>query len=344
MLRKLLNLKISLLYAVVPVIIAVALLLILKMQPGLLHTSATPIITYVTPDPKAPECGDNSFRLKGFEYIKPLINETRDCESARFATLKDNIKNLVNTETTSGNITTASVYIKSFNAGEDWTAINPRTEYNPASPGKLPVLIAYLKKSESVPGLLDKELLYSKDTRAIPSQSIAFDSIRPGRKYKIRDLLYSMIVNCDNHATALLRDNIDDACYRRIFTDLAMDTNKIADGNYKFKVREFSMFLEVLYNACYLNNQSSEYGSSLLAQCKYKDGILKNLPPQIKMIHKFGEYTSGNDRELHESAIVYINNSAYLITVMTRGRDYNKLSSVIAQISKLVYDYMNISA
>ena len=343
MFKKLLQTKISLPYVAIPALIALAILLFLKMRPESVQDTRDLAPTLTATTDEGPDCGDSSFRLKGFQYIKPLVNESRECESPRYASLKENIKNLVDDETKAGTITAASVYIKSFGQGEDWTSVYPHIAYAPASLGKVPILITYLKKSETTPGLLDKDVHYVKDSRPIPAQNFKFDSITPGHTYKVKDLLYYMIANSDNHATSLLQDNIDFADFRKTFTDLGMDASKLVDTNYKFRAREFSIFLEALYNAGYLNITSSEYGSSLLAQCKFKDGILKKLPPQVKAIHKFGEYAAGNERQLHESAIIYINNNAYLITIMTKGNDFSKLSDLMGQISKMVYDYMNMS-
>ena len=344
MFKKILNVKISLLYVIAPVVAAILFFFFFKKP--LTEQQPTDNATGVdlsSSDNHNPDCGDNSFRLKGFQYIKPLVNESRDCESARYAPLKDRLKNMIDDEAKARNIKTASVYIKSFAPGEDWTSVNPGNEYHPASLGKVPILITYLKKSENSPSLLDKEVSYLKDSRQIPPQNFTFDSIKIGRRYKIRELLYYMIANSDNHATSLLQDNIDFPSYKQTFTDLGMDANKLIDTNYKFKAKEFSIFLEALFNAGYLNSTSSEYASTLLAQCKFKDGILKKLPPNVKVIHKFGEYASGDDKELHESAIIYIDNTAYLITIMTKGHDFKNLSELMGQISKMVYDYMNTS-
>ena len=345
MFKKILNVKISLLYVIAPVLAAALFFLFLRKpvsDPQPADNVASVNINSNT-EIHNPDCGDNSFRLKGFQYIKPLVNESRDCESARYAPLKERLKNMIDDETKAGNITTASVYIKSFAPGEDWTSVNSSTEYHPASLGKIPILITYLKKSETSASLLEKEVAYLKDSRQIPSQNFNFDSIKVGRRYKIKELLYYMIANSDNHATCLLQDNIDFPSFRQTFTDLGMDANKLIDTNYKFKAKEFSIFLEAIFNAGYLNMTSSEYASSLLAQCKFRDGILKKLPPQVKAIHKFGEYASGDNKELHESAIIYIDNTAYIITIMTKGHDFKNLSDLMGQISKMVYDYMNTS-
>ena len=345
MLKKLLSVKISFLYLIPAAIVGMIFFVVFNKQSGITNEGGDGSANVrVTAENTTVECGENTFRLKGFKYIKPLINEDRECESSRYSSLKENLKNYIEDQTRAGNISCASVYLKNLGPGEDWISVYPKLEYHPASLGKVPIMITYLKKSESNPGLLDKEVLYLRDSKKMPSQNFVSDSIRPGHKYKIRDLLYQMIANSDNHATLLLQDNIDFASFKKTITDLGFDDNKLIDTNYKFKAREYSIFFEALYNAAYLNSSSSEYASSLLAQCKFKDGILKNLPADVKVIHKFGEYAADEDRELHESAIIYVNNNAYLITIMTKGHDFSKLSDLMGHLSKMIYDYMNTSA
>ena len=345
MLRKLFSLKISLLYIVISTVIISSIFLVINRKVGGTSTRTdTSDVINVVPERATSSCGETPLRLQGFQYIKPIVNEERDCESSKYAYLKYNLKNFIDNQTKSGNLTSASVYIKSLGPGEDWTSVYSNLEYHPASLGKVPILITYLKKAETIPGMLDMTIAYAKDSKQMPNQHYTAASIKPGQKYKIRELLYYMIANSDNHATSLLQDNIDFASYKKTFTDLGISEQKFVDTNYKFKVKEFSIFLEALYNAGYLNITSSEYASSLLAQCKFKDGILKLLPPNVKAIHKFGEWEDGTNRELHESAIIYLNNNTYLITIMTRGSDYTKLSDIIGQLSKMVYDHMTTSA
>ncbi len=343
MLKKLLSLKISFLYLIPAVIVGMIFFFVFKKPTGINQDAGSNAI-HVSAENTTVECGENTFRLKGFKYIKPLINQDRECESSRYSALKENLKNFIEDQTRSGNISCASVYLKNLGPGEDWISVYPKLDYHPASLGKVPIMITYLKKSESVPGLLDKEIVYTRDSKIVPTQNFVTDSIRPGHKYKVRELLYQMIANSDNHATQLLQDNIDFASFKKTITDLGFDDAKLVDTNYKFKAREYSIFLEALYNAGYLNITSSEYASSLLAQCKFKDGILKNLPAGVKAIHKFGEYSADENKELHESAIIYINNNAYLITIMSKGHDFKKLSDLMGQLSKMVYDYMTTSA
>ena len=55
------------------------------------------------------------------------------------------------------------------------------------------------------------------------------------------------------------------------------------------------------------------------------------------MAHKFGESGTPVDKQLHESAIVYLDKKPYLLTVMTKGKDNASLSKLICEISSIVY-------
>ena len=43
-----------------------------------------------------------------------------------------------------------------------------------------------------------------------------------------------------------------------------------------------------------------------------------------------------SDPQLHETAIIYLNNNPVVLTIMTKGNNYNNLSDVIAQMSKMI--------
>jgi beta-lactamase class A len=86
----------------------------------------------------------------------------------------------------------------------------------------------------------------------------------------------------------------------------------------------------------------SEKALKLLSQIKYTDALVKGINnPQIIVSHKFGERTFNDtgEKQLHDCGIVYIPQKPYLVCIMTRGDDFTKLSSSIAQISKTIYQF-----
>ena len=94
--------------------------------------------------------------------------------------------------------------------------------------------------------------------------------------------------------------------------------------------------------ATYLNYQYSEESLNLLSQAAFKDGLVAQLPNNIKIAHKFGEHVVGqngvaNTIELHDCGIVYYPDHPYLICVMTKGTDITALAQLISNISLAAY-------
>lgn len=284
----------------------------------------------------------NVSRLKGYQFIKPLVNEEAECESARMATLKQDITSLIETEKQGGVILNTSVFIKELSSG-DWTSINPAETFLPGSLFKLPVMITILRMAEADPSLLNKKIFF--DPRRVINVPQTFNSkaIVPGQSYTVKELLSYMIEHSDNHATQLLNQVMSPEVLVKVFTDLGLAAPKPDPSSYlgyQIHTHEYSIFMEALYNGSYLTINQSEYATSLLANCNFGEGLVKGLPAGTRIAHKFGEAGSAQIHELHETGIVYLNNNAYLITVMTRGNDIKKLPPTIAEISAKVYAFM----
>ena len=97
-----------------------------------------------------------------------------------------------------------------------------------------------------------------------------------------------------------------------------------------------------MYNASYLSKDLSEYALNILAHTAYNNGIVKGLPGDVPVAHKFGERTVIQDRsrQLHDCGIVYLNHHTYLLCIMTRGTDYDQLSEIISRISNIIYEIL----
>ena len=77
----------------------------------------------------------------------------------------------------------------------------------------------------------------------------------------------------------------------------------------------------------------------ILSKTSFNKGMVAGLPKGVSISHKFGErgFSDSNIKQLHECGIVYMAGSPYLVCVMTRGTDFDQLSSVIADISGIIY-------
>jgi beta-lactamase class A len=275
---------------------------------------------------------------KGFELIKPILWAKPVDESPEYAALKASVTNLIEDNKNTGILTTASVYFMDLNNGA-WTYINPNENFHPASLVKVPLLITFLHEAEKNPQILDKKVTFEKQEN-VPTQHFNSLTIQLGNTYTIKELLKYMIVYSDNNATNLLNQHVDKEEFKKAFSDLNIPEPDLRDPNFLISAKRYSRFILVLYNASYLSNASSEYAMELLTQCNFKEGMVKQIPADTKVAHKFGEWGSNvnNVHELHESGIVYVKGKPYLLTIMTRGANPLQLTDVVSKISKVIYD------
>jgi beta-lactamase class A len=284
-------------------------------------------------------------RLQGnYQFINPLL----ECESTSFSqnvaldSLKKQITDTVDQLKNTHQISFASVYFRDLNEGP-WIGINEKEDFSPASLVKVPLMITYFKASETNPNILKQIIPLSPDY--INKQAILpMVTLNPHQSYTVEELITHMIVYSDNQAYELLQNNIDNQLLINTYTDLGIDITKALNdpnGNI-ISVKSYAAFFRILFNASYLNRDLSEKALKLLSQIKYTDALIKGINnSQIIVSHKFGErtFTDTGEKQLHDCGIVYIPQKPYLICIMTRGDDFTKLSSSIAQISKTIYQF-----
>jgi len=284
-------------------------------------------------------CGYDVKRLEGYKYIKPILFVDNQYESDELVQLKGTLNTIIENYKKSGVLNSASVYLKEYQ-NNGWMGINQDEKYLPGSLMKVPELITFLKMEELHPGTLDRVLtakaLYTADKHPLYLSK----SIEAGKSYTVRELLRYMIEYSDNNATSLLFENMDKAMFKKVFTDFNMTSPDLSAQNYLISSREYTYFMRSLYNASYLNIKNSEFATELLSKCNFKKGLVAGIPSNVKIAHKFGESGDPLEKDLSESGVIYLNSYPYTITIMTKGKDMNKLPEVIKQLSSAVYQYM----
>ncbi len=280
------------------------------------------------------------FRNHDYKFIRPLRIVDNQKESRELTGIKDALQQIITHRIASSELSVGSVYLREMNSGE-WISINSTELYHPGSLVKIPIMMSYLRKEEDNPGFLDTKITFKNPDPNIPKQTFNGKTIELGKSYTIKDLLNYMIKESDNNATFLLLRYMDQPSFQRVFTDLGMDKPRLDNIQYTLNVMQFSRFIRVLFNSSYLNEKNSEYALELLSQCSYDKGLISKLPKNTLVSHKFGEYSDNTTLELSETGLIFLEERPYLLTVMTRGKEINQLSSVIAEISEAVYDLMS---
>lgn len=278
----------------------------------------------------------------GYSYISPLLECFSDkSDSPENAKLQDNIKNSISQKIKEGKIVSASVYFRDL-ANGPWIGINESEKFTPASLLKVPIMITYYKMAENNPDILKKEILINGNYRGETVQNIIPQvKLENNKKYTVEKLIDQMIIESDNHAANILLTDISYDILNNTYNDLGLVFPSIDKPENYMTVKDYASFFRVLYNASYLNKFYSEKALHLLSQSRYQDGLVKKLPQNVQVAHKFGERKNGQIDQLHDCGIIYKENKDYLLCVMTRGNNFENLSQTIQDISALVYQNVN---
>ena len=287
-------------------------------------------------------------RIPDINY--PLINTLigyDNAEATNFGQLinfKAKIHDLIKKEIAQNNASTISIYFRDLNAGR-WISINGNESYMPASLLKVPLMITYYHLSETNPLLLTKQIKYDGNGNFDDRQNIQPDKkLKAGENYTVEQLINEMIIYSDNDSAELLLNNIGSEELNKMFKDMDIFLPGNLGAQDFLSVKNYALFLRILYGATYLNRTNSEKALELLSKSVFKDGLVSGVPDKTVVAHKFGEYklldpTNKNTikSEFHDCGIIYYPQEPYLLCVMTKGDDLSKLEKSVSDISGLVY-------
>jgi beta-lactamase class A len=286
------------------------------------------------------DCSYNIVRLDGYKRVRPLVSSEPMCESPRFDALRNSIGTLVDGMKAAGQVSSASVYLRDFRKAE-WTWYNGDEQYDPGSMLKVPLLLAWLAMYEQDPTALDKTFrCEQKDCDVLNTTAFPSEQAQLNLSYTVRQLLELSIVHSDNRATMMLLRHMPPEQYLNTFTELGLPKPAMQAKAYRMTVRDYSVFMKALYNSSVLSPIDSEYALDLMTRAEFNKGLVAGLPAGVDIAHKFGEAGTPQEKQLHETGLVYAAGNPYLITVMTRGSDVDSLASAIASVSRLVYERM----
>ncbi len=288
---------------------------------------------------------ENAINDKGFKYINPLLGcgSSPVPGSSNYTTISNTINNVIKYRTAMGDVSSVAIYLST---PDGRVLINPDEKFYPASLLKVPTMIAYYKLAEEDPKILDKKILYTGSDNDLNSLQFYKPSIKmvPGTYYTVAELLERLIGYSDNNAVPLLIKNIDNNELLEVYNDLGLRLPKESNADF-INVGTYANFFRVLYNGTYLDWDQSEKAMSLLAEHDFPQGIQAGVPAQIAVAQKFGEIDlSGNPdtppekvKELHDCGLVYYPNHPFILCIMTKGTNFEKLANVIQNIASTAY-------
>ncbi len=288
-------------------------------------------------NPKSKAQNDKQvLRQSGYKYISPLL-ECSDVRDISRGKVEEAMRDLIDNKIDSGDISYASVYFRDLNNGP-WIGINEQEKFTPASLLKVPLLMAYLKIVQSDPNILKEKITIEENPTSLTQNITPSSSVTVGAAYTVDELLQKIIVYSDNQAANALLKHIDTNDLNQTYSDLGIKTPS-GDATEDFmSVVEYASFFRILYNASYLNHDMSEKALEILSKSQFTQGLRAGVPDNVEIAHKFGERVFSSNNQLHDCGIVYKDKNPYLLCIMTRGEDFNKMVGVIKEISQLVYN------
>ncbi len=283
------------------------------------------------------------------ECIKqyPLTNRTLDCDTyddanAKLHELSGSIKDIADSYIAIGKAKRVSIWVRDLTTLQ-WASVNETERYAPASLFKTPLMITYFKLAEGNPAILNEKLVFVRSS-VLNSSNQDFEpasKLVAGEPYTINEYIEHMIVNSDNDAAAMLVNHLNPALFENTLVELGI---KIPGNmqNYDFvTVKSYGAIFRTLYNASYLDREYSQKALDLLSQTKFK-GMKELLPSETIAAHKFGERVVEDQSgpvtfQLHDCGIIYKGIHPYSLCIMTEGKDFPNLLSIIQNVSSLVY-------
>ena len=279
----------------------------------------------------------------GGRLTNPLLEcDVPEVVYSELRPFKYKVQDYVDKQFTAGKAKNIAVYFRDLNNGP-WFGINALENFSPASLLKVPVMIAYLRYANGDVSVLDTEFSPILAESGVSQVINPPEHLAEGKTYTIENLLYRMIAYSDNDAAATLIARIDQKALQQTFVDLGMVVPEERSLEDFMSVREYASFFRILFNASYLSRTMSERGLEYLTRSSFTNGIVAGVPAGITVAHKFGERSLGEGvRQLHDCGIIYYPKRPYVLCVMTRGSDFEKQANVISNISRIVWDEIDL--
>jgi beta-lactamase class A len=271
----------------------------------------------------------------------------------------EELKNQINTELAKHKGVFALAY-KNLLSGEE-ILINEKINFHAASTMKTPVLIEAYKQAKAGKYSIHDSLEIKNEFKSIvdgstyslnPTDDSEFDLYeKVGKKVKIYDLLYLMIIQSSNLATNSIIDlvgaeNVNKTMKEMGAVDIQVlrgveDTKAFRAGlnNTTTAYDQMLIFTQMAQGDA-VDKQSSDAMIDILLDQKFNDKIPAKLPKNVKVAHKTGWITGVN----HDAGMVILpDGRRYILVLLSKELENDKAAvKSMAKVSRMIYDYFVI--
>lgn len=236
-----------------------------------------------------------------------------------------------------------SIVLKDLGTNKTWKH-NPDDLFPSASLIKVPIMVAAFQKIHDGQLSLNDRLALRRRHRVGGSGSLKW---RPdGTKVTVKDLLYLMINESDNTATALIIETLGLNYVQQQFskmglfyTEIYPEGMSIKGGRVKHEnyttANEMAGLMERIYRGQLVDSYSSRLMLDILKHKKAAASRLaKGLPAGWEIAHKTGLLRLA----CHDSALIFSPDGAYSLTVLTgQNNNYKTAKEFISRLGRVTY-------
>ncbi len=229
---------------------------------------------------------------------------------------------------------TFSVYIYDINNNVE-IGLDENMVLTAASVNKIPILAALYNLSGK--GEIDLEkviVIQPGDVQDYGTGSIRYDP--PGSSYSIKTLARLMMEKSDNTAAYILGSHIVGLKKIQNLVN-SWDLTQTDMVENKSSVKDMSILMIKMYHGEITTPPLTTEMMGFMDKSDFDDRIPAGLPENVKFYHKTGDEIG----KIHDAGIIDLKNRPYFLGVFTTDmKDEVKTKKAIANISKIVFEYM----
>jgi beta-lactamase class A len=229
-----------------------------------------------------------------------------------------------------------SVYYLNLSDGSQF-GINDTEVFVAASTIKIPINFYLFKEIEAGDvSKTDKVTYLSRDYEG-GTGDLQYE--KKGTIYTVDELSKLSIELSDNVATNMLQRFLGGRSVIRGYMKKLGGIVTYGDKNITC-AKDMALYMKRVYEFSVSNPKLGGHLIDYFENTIFNDRIPKLLPKDIKVAHKIGNFWSEEwGAALHDIGIVYAD-KPYIISVMTKKADEDETYDAIANISKMVYEYV----
>ena len=237
--------------------------------------------------------------------------------------------------------------------------INADEVFHAASTMKTPVMIEAYRQAESGEFNFDDSIVVKNEFRSIvDSSEFSLDIDRDGgeklydfvgKKRRIYDLVYDMIIHSSNLATNLIIEYLGAENVNRTMHEMGAKNINILRGvedikafdagmNNTTTARDLMIIFEKIAAGKAISKHASENMIKILLDQQYNEIIPALLPEDVKVAHKTGSINGVQ----HDSGIVFLpDGKKYVLVLLSKNlEDTDKAVKMMAEISGIIYQFI----